>query len=65
MTGTIWAGRHNNEPEARLKSDPSKPIFERHIYWCPECDGELADPQGSGDVWHHYFGRRGDCTWTD
>ena len=51
------------QPQARPKSDPHRPIDERGRYWCPECEVELSDAQD--DEWHHYFGERGDCTWTD
>lgn len=53
------------EPDPRLRGVGKSPIFERGRYWCPECDGALVDPQDSGEVWHHWFGERGDCEWTD
>ena len=51
------------QPQARPKTSDAKPIHDRGRFWCPECDGELSDAQD--EFWHHYFGERGDCAWTD
>jgi len=61
-----WRGqKFTPAPEPRQIGIDPGPDFEGGHYWCPSCQGQLVDPGPSDTVWHHIFGTRGRCTWTD